>query len=49
MDSFRAQAIVKQLRETVNSIQSEMGHRLFEVCLRGLIPQGSDILTQVRL
>ncbi|KAH9587297.1 glycogen(starch) synthase [Schistosoma haematobium] len=23
-----------------------MGHRLFEVCLRGLIPQGSDILTQ---
>ncbi|CAH8533756.1 unnamed protein product [Schistosoma guineensis] len=46
VDSFRAQAIVKQLRETVNSIQSEMGHRLFEVCLRGLIPQGSDILTQ---
>ncbi|TPP56975.1 Glycogen [starch] synthase muscle [Fasciola gigantica] len=46
VDSFRAQAIVKQLRETVNSIQSDMGHRLFEVCLRGRIPQGSDLLTQ---
>ncbi|TGZ63122.1 hypothetical protein CRM22_007094 [Opisthorchis felineus] len=46
VDSFRAQAIVKQLRETVNSIQGDMGHRLFEVCLRGRIPQGSDILTQ---
>ncbi|CAH8547457.1 unnamed protein product [Schistosoma rodhaini] len=46
VDSFRAQAIVKQLRETVNSIQCEMGHRLFEVCLRGRIPQGSDLLTQ---
>lgn len=46
VDSFRAQAIVKQLRETVNSIQGDMGHRLFEVCLRGRIPQGSDLLTQ---
>ncbi|KAF8566417.1 hypothetical protein P879_02814 [Paragonimus westermani] len=46
VDSFHAQAIVKQLRETVNSIQGDMGHRLFEVCLRGRVPQGSDLLTQ---
>lgn len=46
VDSFRAQAIVKQLRETVQSIQGDMGHRLFEVCLRGRMPQGSDLLTQ---
>lgn len=47
VDSFRAQAIVKQLRETVNSIQGTMGHRLFEMCLRGQIPEGSDLLHQV--
>ncbi|CAL8076568.1 unnamed protein product [Calicophoron daubneyi] len=46
VDSFRAQAIVKQLRDTVSSIQNDMGHRLFEVCLRGRVPQGPDILTQ---
>ncbi|BHF64474.1 Glycogen [starch] synthase, liver [Sparganum proliferum] len=46
VDSFRAQAIVKQLRETVNDVQKDMGHRLFEICLRGHVPQGSDVLTQ---
>ncbi len=48
VDSFRAQAIVKQLRETVNDIQKDMGTRLFEVCLRGRIPTGNDVLKQVR-
>ncbi|EUB62187.1 Putative glycogen [starch] synthase [Echinococcus granulosus] len=46
VDSFRAQAIVKQLRETCNDIQNDMGTRLFEVCLRGRIPTGADVLHQ---
>lgn len=47
VDSFRAQAIVKQLRETCNDIQNDMGTRLFEVCLRGRIPTGNDVIHQV--
>ncbi|KAM7536948.1 hypothetical protein Aperf_G00000066457 [Anoplocephala perfoliata] len=46
VDSFRAQAIVKQLRETCNDIQNDMGTRLFEVCLRGRVPTASDVLQQ---
>ncbi|KAL3320011.1 glycogen(starch) synthase [Cichlidogyrus casuarinus] len=46
VDSFRAQAVVKQLRETVSSVQHGVGHRLFEICLRGHLPDGADIITQ---
>lgn len=49
VDSFRAQAIVKQLRETVNDVQADMGHRLFDACLRGQVPQSSEILHHVSL
>ncbi len=34
VDSLRGQAIAKQLRETVAMVQKNMGHRLFEICLR---------------
>ena len=34
VESLRGQAIAKQLRETVANVQNEIGHRLFEICLR---------------
>ena len=34
VESLRGQAIAKQLRETVGAVQKDMGHRLFEICMR---------------
>lgn len=46
VESLRGQAIAKQLRDTVSHVQSQIGKRLFEKCLRGSIPSGEDILMQ---
>lgn len=43
---FFPQAIVKQLRDTVDGIQKEVGHRLFEACLKGQLPKEDEILKQ---
>ena len=34
VESLRGQAISKQLRDTVSDLQKEIGHRIFESCLR---------------
>jgi len=34
VESLRGQAIAKQLRDTVAAVQKDIGHRLFEICLR---------------
>lgn len=34
VESLRGQAIAKQLRDTVNEIQKDIGSRLFDMCLR---------------
>jgi len=44
VESLRGQAICKQLRDTVNQVQKDIGNRLYEHCLRGHVPSGSDIL-----
>ncbi|XP_050409067.1 glycogen [starch] synthase [Patella vulgata] len=46
VESLRGQAIAKQLKDTVASVQNHMGKRIFEVCLRGKLPVGEEILTQ---
>jgi len=46
VDSLRGQAIAKQLRDTVHDVQKDIGHRLFEISLRGEIPSGKDLLVQ---
>lgn len=46
VDSLKGQAVVKQLKETVASIQNKVGDRLFESCLRQKIPDSSELLTQ---
>lgn len=44
VDSLRGQAIAKQLRDTVNDIQSKIGRRMFEICLSGKIPSGEQLI-----
>lgn len=44
VESLRGQAIAKQLRETVEAVQKDIGHRLFETCLGGQIPKGESLL-----
>lgn len=46
VESFRSQAIAKQLRNTVVDIQTNMGKRVFEMCLKGNLPRGDDVLQQ---
>lgn len=46
VESLRGQAIAKQLRDTVHGVQNDIGHRLFETCLRGDIPKGDDLLVK---
>lgn len=33
VESLRGQAIAKQLRDTVQDVQSKIGKRIFEICL----------------
>lgn len=44
VDSLRGQAIAKQLRDTVNDLQNNIGKRLYDICLRGHIPTGESLL-----
>jgi len=34
VESLKGQAVVKQLKETVDAIKDEMGERVFDLCLR---------------
>jgi len=44
VESLRGQAISKQLRDTVNQVQKDIGNRLYEHCLRGHVPTGNQII-----
>ncbi|KAI8481725.1 Glycogen [starch] synthase, liver [Branchiostoma belcheri] len=44
VDSLKGQAVVKQLRETVQEVQNDIGKRIFESCLGGSIPKSEDLL-----
>jgi glycogen(starch) synthase len=44
VDSLRGQAIAKQLRDTVQDLQQEMGKRMFEIALRGKLPTGDELI-----
>jgi len=49
VDSLKGQAVVKQLKETVSTVQGKIGEKLFESCLRGKVPDPDDLLTQNEL
>lgn len=44
IESLKGQAISKQLRETVQNLQNELGKRIYETCLKGDLPHGDTIL-----
>lgn len=44
VESLRGQAIAKNLRETVHSLQNVLGKRIYENCLKGEIPTSDTLL-----
>ncbi|PSN29113.1 Glycogen [starch] synthase [Blattella germanica] len=44
VESLRGHAVTKSLRETLNDIQSNMGKRMYEVCLSGRLPNPNELL-----
>jgi len=46
VESLKGHAITKGLKDTIDSVQKEIGKRLYEKCLRGEVPSSSDLLTR---
>ena len=46
VETLKGQAIARQLRETINQVQANIGKRLFEKCLKGEMPDSNDLLHQ---
>lgn len=46
VESLRGHAITKGLKDTIDSIQKDIGGRLYEKCLRGCVPEPGDLLTR---
>lgn len=46
VESLKGHAITKGLKDTIDSVQKDIGKRLYEKCLRGKIPDPSDLLTR---
>lgn len=44
VDSLKGQAITKQLRETVDEIQKQIGKKIFESTLQGQLPDSSTLI-----
>uniref|UniRef100_H2YK47 Glycogen [starch] synthase n=1 Tax=Ciona savignyi TaxID=51511 RepID=H2YK47_CIOSA len=44
VESLKGQAVVKQLKETVDVIKDDIGHKLFDLCLRGKLPNEEQLL-----
>jgi len=49
VDALKGQAVVKQLRDTVENIQKQIGIRIFEQAARGNMPQVETVLSQQEL
>ncbi|KAJ6646926.1 Glycogen [starch] synthase [Pseudolycoriella hygida] len=46
VESLRGHAVTKQLRDTISSVQQEIGKRMFDTCLNGRLPSSSELLTK---
>uniref|UniRef100_A0A915K178 Glycogen [starch] synthase n=1 Tax=Romanomermis culicivorax TaxID=13658 RepID=A0A915K178_ROMCU len=44
VDSLKGQAVVKQLKDTVAKIKDNIGHRMFEICLKEKLPNYDELL-----
>lgn len=46
VESLRGHAVTKQLRDTINSVQQDIGKRMYNTCLSGQLPNAADLLTK---
>jgi len=46
VESLRGHAVVKQLRDTIQSIQGVIGKRMYDTCLTGRMPLADELLTK---
>uniref|UniRef100_A0A3S6C4S9 Glycogen [starch] synthase n=1 Tax=Tigriopus japonicus TaxID=158387 RepID=A0A3S6C4S9_TIGJA len=46
VESLRGHAVTKGLKDTIDEIQKVVGNRLYETCLRGIVPDGNDLLSK---
>ena len=46
VESLRGHAVTKGLKDTIDEIQKDIGKRMYETCLRGIIPDSSDLLAK---
>jgi glycogen(starch) synthase len=46
VESLRGHAVAKGLKDTIDDIQKEIGKRMYETCLRGNLPDSSDLLSK---
>ncbi|KAL0809402.1 hypothetical protein ABMA28_011588, partial [Loxostege sticticalis] len=44
VESLRGHAVTKALRDTIHDIQQKVGKRMYDICLRGHLPEASDLL-----
>ncbi|VDN58486.1 unnamed protein product [Dracunculus medinensis] len=44
VESLKGQAVTKQLKETVDKIKENIGQRMFESCIRGRLPDMSEVM-----
>lgn len=44
VDSLQGQAVAKQLKDVCDEIQKNIGARLYETCLSGVLPKSEDLL-----
>lgn len=46
VESLRGHAVTKSLRDTIQSIQQQIGKRMYEVCLTGRLPEPDELLVK---
>lgn len=46
VDSLRGHAVTKQLRDTIQQIQQQVGKRMYDTCLKGHLPNSNELLTK---
>ncbi|XP_063545628.1 glycogen [starch] synthase [Cydia strobilella] len=44
VESLRGHAVTKALRDTISDIQQKVGKRMYDICLRGHLPEPSDLM-----
>lgn len=46
VDALKGQAVIKQLRDTVDEVQQNIGRRIFEASVSGRMPKATELLVE---